>query len=132
MNNMKKYGKLENGIVTYFNPFIARILNENNKILLFPSEEILNNHSFYEVIEHNTVGETSFDEDNKVINKYHTFDELKPIYEKKVVIAIRQKYSLDEELAILRQRDTKKDEFNEYFNYCETCKNNVKSELNIQ
>ena len=43
-------------------------------------------------------------------------------YSEKVVSLIREKYSLDEELAIQRQRDTKPEEFQEYFNYCEECK----------
>ena len=48
-------------------------------------------------------------------------------YEEKVVSLIREKYSLDEELAIQRQRDTKPEEFREYFTYCETCKEKVKN-----
>ena len=43
-------------------------------------------------------------------------------YSEKVVSLIREKYSLDEELAIQRQRDSKPQEFQEYFNYCEECK----------
>ena len=43
-------------------------------------------------------------------------------YEQQVIDLIRQKYSLDEELAIQRQRDTKPDEFQQYFDYCEQCK----------
>ena len=43
-------------------------------------------------------------------------------YEQKVIDLIRQKYSLDEELAIQRQRDTKPIEFQQYFDYCEQCK----------
>lgn len=49
-------------------------------------------------------------------------------YDEKVVSLIRQKYSLDEELAIQRQRDTKPEEFNEYFTYCEKCKELAKKE----
>lgn len=49
-------------------------------------------------------------------------------YDEKVVSLIRQKYSLDEELAIQRQRDTKTEEFNEYFAYCEQCKQKAKEE----
>ena len=49
-------------------------------------------------------------------------------YEEKVVSLIRQKYSLDEELAIQRQRDTKPTEFQEYFTYCETCKEKAKQD----
>lgn len=54
-------------------------------------------------------------------------DNLEKSYEDKVIELIRQKYSLDAELAILRQRDTKVDEFNEYCTYCEKCKNDVKN-----
>lgn len=42
---------------------------------------------------------------------------------------IREKYSLDEELAIQRQRDTKPEEFQKYFEYCEECKKRVKEGL---
>ena len=42
---------------------------------------------------------------------------------------IREKYSVGEELAILRQRDTKQDEFNIYNNYVEFCKKEVKQVL---
>lgn len=50
-------------------------------------------------------------------------------YSEKVVSLIREKYSLDEELALERQRDTKPEEFQEYFNYCEECKAKAKEEL---
>lgn len=43
---------------------------------------------------------------------------------------IRRKYSLSDELAIQRQRDTKPEEFKEYFDYVETCKIEAKQVLN--
>lgn len=49
-------------------------------------------------------------------------------YDEKVVSLIREKYSLDDELAIQRQRDTKPEEFKEYFAYCEECKMKAKRE----
>ena len=49
-------------------------------------------------------------------------------YDEKVVSLIREKYSLDDELAIQRQRDTKPEEFNAYFAYCEECKMKAKRE----
>ena len=55
-------------------------------------------------------------------------DEIVISYEEKVVSLIREKYSVDDELAIQRQRDTKPDEFNEYFAYCEKCKEKAKEE----
>lgn len=42
---------------------------------------------------------------------------------------IRCRYSLSEELAILRQKDEKPDEYREYFAFCEECKANAKLEM---
>ena len=44
---------------------------------------------------------------------------------------IRKRYSLSAELAILRQRDTKIDEFAQYNKYVEQCKEEVKQELEV-
>ena len=44
---------------------------------------------------------------------------------------IRTKYSVSAELAILRQRDTKPEEFAEYNAYCEQCKVQARTELGI-
>lgn len=49
-------------------------------------------------------------------------------YENKIVALIRQKYNVNQELAILRQRDTKPLEFAEYNEYVEQCKAKVKNE----
>ena len=43
-------------------------------------------------------------------------------YEQRVVDRIRQVYSVDDELAILRQRDTKPDEFIAYNDFVEEIK----------
>lgn len=42
---------------------------------------------------------------------------------------IRQRYSVSDEIAILRQRASKSDEYAEYNAYCEECKAQAKSEL---
>lgn len=47
-------------------------------------------------------------------------------YENKVVALIRKKYNINQELAILRQRDTKPEEFAEYNEYVEQCKKTIK------
>ena len=52
-------------------------------------------------------------------------------YEQLVTQFIREKYSLDEELALNRQREVKIIEFEEYNNYCEDCKRRAKTLLNI-
>ena len=48
-------------------------------------------------------------------------------YNEEVNSMIRQRYSLSEELAILRQRDTKPEEFAAYNEYAERCKVEVKN-----
>lgn len=47
-------------------------------------------------------------------------------YEEKIISKIRTKYSVDDELAILRQRDSKPEEFIEYFNFVENIKQSLK------
>ena len=48
---------------------------------------------------------------------------LDPIpYEQRVVSRIRERYSIDDELAILRQRDTKPEEFAQYNAFVERIK----------
>ena len=53
------------------------------------------------------------------------------MYPNQVEKLIRRRYSLSDELAILRQRDTKPDEFEAYNTYVEACKAEVKEELGI-
>ena len=47
-------------------------------------------------------------------------------YKEQIVAKIRERYSINDELAILRQRDTKPSEFLTYYQYVEDCKGNVK------
>ena len=47
-------------------------------------------------------------------------------YEQRVVNRIREKYSIDDELAILRQRDSKSEEFAQYNKFVETIKTEEK------
>lgn len=50
-------------------------------------------------------------------------------YELQVEMKIREKYSISQELAILRQRDSKPEEYAEYNAYCEECKAQAKKEV---
>lgn len=52
-------------------------------------------------------------------------------YNEQVDSMIRERYSLSEELAVLRQRESKPDEFDEYFRFAEDCKARARSELGI-
>lgn len=58
-----------------------------------------------------------------VVDIEENIPRLEPIpYEQRVVNRIREVYSVDDELAILRQRDTKPEEFNEYNAFVERIK----------
>jgi hypothetical protein len=46
----------------------------------------------------------------------------KPPYKERVVARIREKYSVDDEIAILRQEDTKPEEYAEYNAFVEKVK----------
>ena len=51
-------------------------------------------------------------------------------YSDKVDELVREKYSISQELAILRQRDEKVSEYEEYYRYAEECKVKAKEILN--
>jgi hypothetical protein len=53
------------------------------------------------------------------------------LYESEVARRIRARYDVNQELAILRQRDTKPDEFAAYNTYVEECKAAVKQEMGV-
>ncbi len=52
-----------------------------------------------------------------------------PTYEERVQALIWERYSIADELAILRQRDTKPEEFAAYFEYAEQCKLQAKTQI---
>lgn len=55
-----------------------------------------------------------------------------PSYEERIVMRIRAKYSVDDELAILRQRDTKPEEFAKYNEYVEQIKAEEKAKEPVE
>lgn len=57
------------------------------------------------------------------------YDNSQEEYENKVIELIREKYTVNQELAILRQRDVKTEEFDEYNSYVENCKAQAKEEI---
>lgn len=53
------------------------------------------------------------------------------MYPQLVEALIREKYTISQELAINRQRDTKPTQFEEYNSYCEECKAEAKKLLGM-
>lgn len=62
------------------------------------------------------------------VDNIPNFDKIR-YYPELVSRKIRVKYTQDDELAILRQRDEKPDEFKEYNDFAEKCKQEAKNEI---
>lgn len=101
---MKKYTK--NGVVSE-----CRTLLINGNMVSNPTEEMILAEGWVEYIPPTPIPYT-------------------PTYEERVVALIRERYDVDSELALHRQRDTKPVEFAEYYAYCEDCKERAKENLN--
>lgn len=59
----------------------------------------------------------------------YTAEEKQHLYELKVDSLIRSKYTLSQELSILRQQESKSDEYKAYFAFCEQCKINARKKI---
>ena len=57
---------------------------------------------------------------------------LPQVYADLVTKKVRKKYSLSDELAVMRQRDTKPEEFAEYNAFVETCKAEARADLGME
>lgn len=93
---------------------ILGVVNYINGVkLCLPKQEVIND---YEEI------------DNDVIKAEEDYnDKIKRLkYCEFVNNKIRERYTLSEELAIQRKRDTSSDEFKDYYDYCESCKEEAK------
>jgi hypothetical protein len=75
---------------------------------------------YYFVDDDNNIIREATEEEIEALEKSLIMDA--PDYKESIISAIREKYSVDDELAILRQRDTKPDEFKEYFDFVEGIK----------
>ena len=69
--------------------------------------------------------------DNKKIRLARINDTAASTYPDLAEEKIRLRHTLGEELAIVRQRDRKPQEFAEYDAYCEKCKREAKEELGL-
>ena len=90
--------------------FFSGILNVGNKQIINPTTEQLFANGWQEYI----------------LSEAEAY---MPTYEERVEQLIREKYSINQELAIQRQRETKPEEFKVYFAYCEECKATAKEEF---
>ena len=63
--------------------------------------------------------------------KGHDAELFNTLREREISALIRKRYTQDQELAILRQRDIRPEKFKEYNDYAEECKSAVNKTLGI-
>lgn len=103
---MKQYKRTTaDGIVEYF----SEPLIYDGKQIWNPSEEMVLAAGWEEYTPEETASE-----------------EYVPSYEERVVELIRERYSIDDEIAILRQKGTKQEEYQAWYDFCEACKARAK------
>lgn len=85
-----------------------------NSIIYNPTEKILFENG-WQIYEPPVIEEQSVSQEEQ--------------YKQRIIELVREKYSIDDELAIQRQRDTKIDEFNAYNTFVEECKVTARREI---
>lgn len=125
---MKYWIKQVNGFADKQKP-IEYTINESGKQIISPDYEPYPEYTDEEVkalfaaaVEQNAMIKDVNGVPTLVARPAPTEEEMQAVYEEYVNMLIREKYTLSQELAILRQRDTKPEEYNAYNAYCEMCK----------
>ena len=103
-HNMKKYIK-DNIIKTAIEMCLPTIIDGQEMWLWNPTEDII------------------------LANGWEQYDNREEMYENRVVELIREKYSINRELAVLRQRNSKPEEFSDYDAFAEECKRIARIEI---
>ena len=133
-------------IITHIPEVPAITVEQKAKELTEQGKEVTEiNGNLYEVLTKNEYGQTvnairetpavpAHDEDEHIqVYVPYTAEEIEKLKAEKYPVLverfIREKYTLSAEIAVLRQRDTKPEEFNEYNAYAETCKERAKAEI---
>ena len=109
--------------------YLADNLNKHNAYLLSTGKAMIN-PIIYEVPKDAIVSDIVDGQFSEMAyNERKASDKVRR-YENLVESLIRRKYSLNAEIAILRQRDTKLLEYAQYNEYAEQCKAQAKKQLN--
>lgn len=132
---MKYWIKEVNGFTSQQKP-IEYIINESGEQAISPDYEPYPEYTdgqvemmFAAAAEQNAMIKDVNGVPTLVARPEPTAEEKQAIYENYVNSLIREKYTLSQELAILRQRDSKPEEYAEYNKYCEACKTQAKIEV---
>lgn len=134
---MKYWIKEVNGFTSKQKP-IEYITNESGEQIISPDYEPYPEYTdeqvetlFVAATEQNAMIKDVNGVPTLVARPAPTAEETQAAYENYVNTLIREKYTLSQELSILRQRDTKPEEYNAYNAYCEMCKIEAKAKYQI-
>lgn len=117
------------------NQFFKNV-DEDGNVFEIQNEHLYEEYEFTKVVLDDTYKDVRYDDFNEdltfSIEKYNARKqkENEQLYVENIVAKIRLRYSINDELAILRQAGTKPDEFAEYNAYVEQCKAEVKNNIN--
>ena len=134
---MKYWIKEVNGFTSQQKP-IEYTTNENGEQVISPEYEPYPEYTdeqveafFAAAFEQNAMIKDVNGVPTLVARPEPTAEETQAAYENYVNTLIREKYTLSQELAILRQRNSKPEEYNAYNAYCEMCKIEAKAKYQI-
>ena len=144
---MKIYNETKTQIIENPDLKLGRLKDDRIVINVIPAQEEVKEVYHYEYVEYENGGrdrikiiDTPYspkkpqEEVYEEIQVYvpYTQEELILKQEDEIVKLIRQKYNINQELAILRQREVKPEEFADYNEYVEQCKKQVKNVHNYE
>ena len=110
-----------------------KMLEIDGKCVFTNSEKIYNEKGYYRMEEAplpsdgGSYAPTYILKDNVIIKNWQRVEAEPLPYKERVIARIRAVYSVDDEIAIIRQRDTKPDEFDEYNSFVEQVKEEEKA-----
>lgn len=132
---MKYWIKEVNGFSSQQKP-VEYIVDESSEQIISPDYEPYPEYTDEEVealfaaaVEQNAMIKDVNGVPTLVARPAPTAEETQAAYENAVNAAIREKYTVSQELSILRQRDSKPDEYATYNTYCEECKAIARAEI---
>jgi hypothetical protein len=104
-----------------------------------PSPEFLLAHGYKPLIHNPIPPERQFfnivplyeDGEDAITNVWQYEEAPKPTYNEYVAFLIHQRYSYDDEIAIIRQKDEKPLEYQAYYDYAELCKIQARTDLGL-
>lgn len=115
--------------------YAPKQIEYEGQIIVNPTEDLLKLLGYKELIFHE---EPILNEYQYRLNRYTEtadtitidYDVFLISYDNAINNEIKKQYSDSQEFAILRQKDIKPEEYQEYYDYCEACKEKIKQIYN--